>query len=189
MLDPSFFARDPRVVARELLGVRLALRAPDGSLRSGVIVETEAYLGEEDLASHARAGLTTRTAPMFGPPGRAYVYLCYGVHEMFNVTTLPEGEPSAVLIRALDPGPGVTRATHGPGRLTKALGITRAHNSLSLQGPLLTLHRAHVVDAHDVGNSPRIGVEFAGEWADRPWRFFDSRSTHLSQRTPRRSQG
>jgi len=169
--------------------MRLTLRAPGCPPRSGIIVETEAYLGEEDGASHARAGLTQRTAPMFGPPGRAYVYLCYGIHEMFNVTTLPEGEASAVLVRALEPGDGVTQPTHGPGRLTRALGITREHNGLSLQGPVLTLERARQVENGAVGTSPRIGVDFAGAWAEKPWRYFDCTSSHLSHAPSRRSAG
>src|SRR5581483_6430538 len=127
-LARSFYARPAEAVARDLLGKRLCLSRADGSLTVGRIVETEAYLGPRDLASHARFGRTGRTEVMFGPPGRAYVFLIYGMHSCLNVVTSPEGEAQAVLLRALEPRANLARSAVGPGRLCKALGIDRSFN-------------------------------------------------------------
>ena len=138
-----------------------------------MIVETEAYLGPEDGASHARFGPTARTSVMFGPGGVSYVYLCYGIHEMFNIVTGTEGEGQAVLIRAIAPlyglpdDPSVGR---GPGKVTKALGLDRSHDRQDLAKGLLYV-AAHVSDSV-VESGPRIGVDYAGEWANRPLRFW-----------------
>ena len=105
-LPPAFFARDTEVVARELLGCVLESHSPEGGT-SGLIVETEAYIGEHDLACHAAAGRTKRTEPLYGPPGMSYVYFIYGVHWCFNVVTRDTGSPSAVLVRAIEPLAGV----------------------------------------------------------------------------------
>ncbi len=174
VLAPEFYERDPLDVARDLLGAVLVRVAPDGTVRAGRIVETEAYRGEEDQACHARAGRTKRTETMYGPPGRAYVYLIYGMYDMLNTTAWPQGQPAAVLIRAIEPLVGLDGArTHGPGRLTRALGITaREHNGAPLQGPELYILRGRPVAERDVARGPRIGVAYAGEWAQRPWRLW-----------------
>lgn len=176
----AFYEQDPLVVARELLGM-LLVHVVDGAERAGRIVETEAYRGEEDLACHASPGRTTRNAPMYGPPGHAYVYLIYGMHEMFNVVTWPEGMPSAVLVRALEPVHGVAK-THGPGRLTKAMGIDRTLNTEDLRGERLFIVQGERVPDSAVERSPRIGVDYAGEWAARPWRFSVRGCGHVSRR-------
>ena len=118
-LPPEFFARAADRVARELLGTCLVVRGPDGRHARHLVFETEAYLGAHDLACHGRTGPTKRNATMFGPAGRWYVYLCYGMHWMLNIVTGSEGVPAAVLIRGV-------REHVGPGRLTKALGIDRS---------------------------------------------------------------
>lgn len=170
-LSPDFFARDTLQVARELLG-KLLVREFGGMRRWGRLIEVEAYLGPEDLAAHsARGRLTPRTRVMYGPPGHAYVYLVYGLHHCLNFVTADEGVPHAVLVRALEPGPAVDRAS-GPGLVCRALGIDR-----SLDGRLLTPPDLYVADdgvrVHDadVVTGPRVGVAYAGEWAQRPWRF------------------
>lgn len=165
-LPLSWYRRDPRVVARGLLGCALV-----HGERAGMIVETEAYLGPEDRASHARFGPTARAAVMFGPGGVSYVYLCYGVHEMFNVVAGRDGEAGAVLVRALAPllglpdDPAVAR---GPGKLTRALRIDRRHTGRALDGDALFVARWKRVRATA---GPRIGVDFAGAWAAEPFRF------------------
>jgi DNA-3-methyladenine glycosylase len=176
----AFFARPCLEVARDLVGLHLVHDGPGGE-RAGRIVEVEAYLGEKDQASHARFGPTPRARIMYGPPGRAYVYLIYGMYDCFNVVTEPRGRPGAVLIRALEPDPRVTQRTDGPGRLCRALGITRAHN-----GAPLTSGRLRILDrggpSPRLVTTPRIGVDYAGEWAARPLRLVDANSPHLSRR-------
>jgi DNA-3-methyladenine glycosylase len=187
VLDPAFYARETEVVARDLLGCVLECRTPDG-IASGRIVETEAYIGEHDLACHAAAGRTRRTEPLYGPPGIAYVYFIYGVHWCVNAVTRGEGEPSAVLIRALEPVRGIdlmrTRRpaarrdvdlTNGPGKLCAALGIGPSHNALPLDRPPLLIRPGDAVKDRDVVVTPRIGISQAADWplrwviADNPW--------------------
>ncbi len=182
-LPRSFYERDALVVARALLGSRLVVCPGEGRAPLVTrIVETEAYRGPTDLACHARAGVTPRTRTLFGPPGRAYVYLIYGMYELFNVVTLSEGSGHAVLIRAVEPVTGLepSARTSGPGRLTRALGLTRADNAVDL----VKGERVFVA-ARDrrprVRTSPRVGVAYAGIWADKPWRFFDDASPHVSR--------
>jgi DNA-3-methyladenine glycosylase len=152
-------------VARALLGKRLV----HGDA-SGRIVETEAYLGLADEASHAWRGLTPRTEVMFGPPGHAYVYLIYGIYDCLNVVSEPEGSPGCVLIRALEPITGVTGLTNGPGKLTRALGITLRHNGADLTRGELTVREPPVRGAaFQIGVSPRIGIT---RNVDLPLRFF-----------------
>lgn len=157
-------------VARELLGHWLVARSSDGSLLRARITETEAYHGPEDRACHASKGRTARTEVMYGPGGRWYVYLCYGIHEMLNLVTGPADWPAAVLIRAVE---GVT----GPGRVTKTFGIGRKHNGLSAasSGTGLWIERRDsdlVILPHEVLAGPRVGIDYAGtEWAAKPWRF------------------
>src|SRR5689334_22449200 len=138
-----------------------------------MIVETEAYLGPEDLASHARFGPTARTSVMFGPGGVSYVYLCYGIHQMFNIVTGAAGEGQAVLIRAIAPLAGLPddpAVGRGPGKVTKALGLDRRHDRQDLAlGPLFVA----ATDARPrLARGPRIGVDYAGAWAARPLRFW-----------------
>jgi DNA-3-methyladenine glycosylase len=168
-LPLRWYRRDPETIARALIGCALVHRD-----RAAMIVETEAYLGPEDLASHARFGSTTRNAVMFGPGGVSYVYLCYGVHEMFNVVTGAEGVAGAVLVRAAAPLialPDDDRALRGPGKLTKALGLSRRQDRVPLDGDDLFVARHRRVPPAAIARSPRIGVDYAGAWAKRPLRF------------------
>jgi len=162
-----FQSRDTVALARALLGKLLVAGEAGGTVRALRICEVEAYHGEADLACHASKGRTARTEVMYAAGGVWYVYLCYGIHEMLNLVTGPAGQPSAVLIRGLE---GIT----GPGRLTRALGITRRFNAqpaapatgLWLEDDGFRLTRAAVQA------TPRIGVDYAGEWAEKPWRFY-----------------
>jgi DNA-3-methyladenine glycosylase len=160
-------------VARELLG-KVLVREVDGARSWGRLVEVEAYLGPDDLAAHSRGGRRTpRTEVMFGKPGQAYVYLTYGMHWCLNFVTREEGVPQAVLVRALEPGPGVGRCG-GPGLVTRALRIDRALNGVRLQPPDL-----YVIDDGEprrrIFVTPRIGVQGTGRWERRLLRFcYDS---------------
>lgn len=184
-LPRSFFNRPTRTVARELLGCRL-VRKLGGTPLAGVIVETEAYIGERDLACHAKAGRTPRTQVMYGPPGFAYVYFTYGMHWMLNLVTEAEGFPAAVLIRALEPLEGIARMQElrggrplsqlasGPAKLTRALGIAREENGMDCcrPGSPLTLTRGEAVPPSSVATTPRIGLGQTPEpWLSKPWRF------------------
>jgi DNA-3-methyladenine glycosylase len=170
-LGAGFFARDTLVVARDLLG-KLLVREVAGRRRWGRLVEVEAYLGPDDLAAHsARGRLTPRTRVMYGPPGQAYVYLIYGLHHCLNFVTADEGVPHAILVRALEPGPGVGRCA-GPGLVCRSLEIDRTLNGRRLAPPDLYVADDGVrVDDADVVTGPRVGVAYAGEWALKPWRF------------------
>jgi DNA-3-methyladenine glycosylase len=164
-LGKPFFDRPADRVARELLGTWLVIRDADGRLTRHVVFETEAYLGAHDLACHGSRGLTRRNATMFGPAGRWYVYLCYGMHWMLNIVTGAEGVPAAVLIRGV--GGHV-----GPGRLTKALGIDRAFDGRpAARATGLWFESGAEVPRRLVGRTPRIGVGYAGDWAEKPLRF------------------
>lgn len=165
-LGPDFFARPATVVAPDLLGKFLVRRTPEGEA-AHLITEAEAYEGLDDRASHASKGKTARAAVMFGPPGHWYVYLVYGMHEMLNIVTGPDGHPSAVLLRGVE-------GIDGPGRLTKQLGITRAQNTLpaATQTGLWIEDRGVRITPRQIEQTPRIGVAYAGqEWAAKPWRF------------------
>ena len=183
-LPRTFYDRPTLVVARELLGCWLVHDLPPGR-REGRIVETEAYVGPDDRASHASRGRTSRTEVMFGRPGCAYVYLIYGMHHCLNVVTEAPGFPAAVLLRALEPGHGVALPTNGPGRLCRALGIDRGHDGQDLvTGPLWIERRGDPPPpAERIVAGRRIGVDYAGEWAERPWRFFLADSPHVSVRS------
>ena len=151
------------------------------SIRAGRIVETEAYLGPRDLAAHSARGRTPRTAVMFGPPGHAYVYFIYGFWNCLNVVTGRAGVPHAVLLRALEPLGGLTERTWGPGLLCRALHIDRRLNGADLRGDRLWLeHPRAPVRAVRIARATRIGVDYAGEWAQRPWRFYDRESPFVS---------
>ena len=169
VLGPSFFARDTTVVARDLLD-KVLVREMDGRRLWGRLVEVEAYLGPDDLAAHSRGGRrTARTEVMFGEPGHAYVYFTYGMHWCLNFVTREAGVPQAVLVRALEPGPGVGRCS-GPGLVTRALGIDGGLNGTPLKPPDL-----YVVDdgapRRRVHVTPRIGVQGTGRWEKRLLRY------------------
>ncbi|WP_368639377.1 DNA-3-methyladenine glycosylase [Castellaniella ginsengisoli] len=170
-LDRAFYDRPAEIVARDLLGRLLVHALPDG-LRAGRIVEVEAYLGPGDLAAHTSRGRTARTKAMFGPPGHAYIYLIYGMHHCMNVVTGPEGSGTAVLLRALAPVQGLDASTSGPGRLCRAMGVTHDHYGIDLCGDTLWLARDEAPAPAEIAASPRIGVDYAGEWAAKPLRFF-----------------
>lgn len=179
LLPPAFYARETLLVARDLLGMHLVHAAPGGR-QVGRIVETEAYKGPRDLAAHSSRGRTKRTEVMFGPPGHAYVYLIYGFWNCLNVVTAAAGVPHAVLIRALQPVAGITDTTHGPGLLCRAMGIDRGLNGASLLGPDLWIEKPAAYRPPRVARSARIGVDYAGDWALKPWRFFDRDSPYVS---------
>lgn len=167
-LSRSFFARDTHVVAKELLG-KVLVHKSRGKMLSGRICEVEAYIGEDDLASHARFGKTTRNAIMYGEAGHAYVYFIYGMYDMLNIVTDKKHFPAAVLIRAVNDW-------NGPGKLTRAMKITRKLNG----DDLVTSKRLYVADdgfrvpKSAIQTSPRIGVAYAGKHAQLPWRYFIS---------------
>lgn len=165
MLGDDFFARRVHDVARDLLGKYL-VRDADGEPARFLITEVEAYDGERDLACHASKGRTPRTDVLYRAPGTLYVYLCYGVHNMLNVVTDREEYPAAVLIRGVE---GVS----GPGRLTKALSVGRDLNGLaaSERNGLWFEESGTVVRPRDIQKTPRIGVDYAGKWAEKKWRY------------------
>ena len=181
ILPTKFYNRPTLTVARELLGARL-VRILDGVKLVGIITETEAYFGFDDLASHAKAGRTIRTVPMFGPPGHAYVYFTYGNHWMLNAVTEQEGFPAAVLIRAIQPIEGIEvmterrlgRDTLGPGKLTQALGITKSENNVNLTeaNSSLWIEAGQVIPDKSVTIGPRVGLNKTPQpWLSKPWRF------------------
>jgi DNA-3-methyladenine glycosylase len=204
ILPHSFYARPTLKVAEDLLGKVLVHRTRDGRA-SGVIVETEAYIGEDDPACHASFGRTARSEPLFGPPAFAYVYLNYGIHYLMNVVTEADGYPGAVLIRALQPLDGIAlmerrRAPggrsidehdlcRGPGNLTKALGITIQDNRLDLATSRLTIEDRGI-SVGRIATGPRIGIRVAVE---RPWRYWveghRSVSGHRTPASSKRSEG
>jgi DNA-3-methyladenine glycosylase len=184
-LSRSFFDRPALRVARQLLGTRL-VRLQDGQRLAGLIIETEAYRGEEDLGCHCRAGRTPRTQVMYGPPGYTYVYFTYGMHWLLNFVVEAEGFPAAVLIRAIQPVEGLAviadrrgrqparRWTDGPAKLTQALGIDGALNGADMCAPeaQLYLETGDPVPDASVTIGPRVGLYTVPEpWKSVPWRF------------------
>jgi DNA-3-methyladenine glycosylase len=180
-LPREFYARDTVTVARELLGCLLVHRV-DGEERSGRIVETEAYLGVEDLAAHSSRGITPRTRIMFGPPGHAYVYLIYGMHHCLNLVTEPEGHGTAVLLRALEPVHKLAGKTSGPGLLCKAMAIDRRLNGQDICSGELVVRPRPPGQAIAVVERPRIGVDYAGDWAALPLRFYIEGNAWISRK-------
>ena len=184
-LPRSFFNQTTTQVARELLGAHL-VRLEDGKRVSGLIVEAEAYRGEEDQGCHAKAGRTPRTQVMFGPPGHAYVYFTYGMHWMLNFVTEGEGFPAAVLIRAIVPSEGIEiiasrrnsqprqHWTDGPAKICQSLAITGEFNGIDLcapQAPIFVEPGAPIADQF-VTTGPRVGFNNVPEpWNSMPWRF------------------
>lgn len=163
-LGREFFERDARVVAEELLGKKMVV-----GNKSLIITETEAYLGVEDLASHARFGQTKRSSMMWSKGGTLYVYLIYGMYEMANVVTGEEGSPSAVLLRSGITGEGVK--VNGPGKFTKYLGINRKMNGVDLISSENIYFEEIDYRIVKILKTPRIGIAYAGEWASKEWRY------------------
>lgn len=196
-LTHSFYRRPDVVeISRELLGKVLCTKFPGQPLTSGVITETEAYCGRNDKACHANDGLrTARTEIMYRPGGVGYVYLCYGIHHLFNVVTNVEDRADAVLIRAIKPLDGTATilqrrnaaslspaVSAGPGRLTQALGIKTDHTGIDLTGHTIWIEDRGPTFANEkIAASPRIGVEYAGEHAKRLWRFFPQDNRWVSK--------
>jgi len=176
----DFFAREAETVARALLGAILCRSLPDGSVMRVRIVETEAYVGEHDLACHAARGRTRRTEVMYGAAGHAYVYFVYGMHHMFNVVTGTTGVAQAVLIRAAEPVAPPEGRLDGPARLTRALGIDMAVNKIDVTAPPLCFEAGPTPVR--ITATTRVGVDYAGDWAAARLRFYDSDSAHVSRR-------
>ena len=195
-LPESFYLNTDVVhLAKSLIGKYL-FTFIDGVTTGGYIVETEAYNGAIDRASHAFGNRNTpRTSTMFMEGGIAYVYLCYGIHEMFNVVTSVEGQPHAILIRAIDPTDGIEamlwrrnmetlkpNITRGPGSVAKALGISRAINAISLQEDTLWIEdRGLAIPDEEIASGPRVGVDYAGDDALLPYRFYVKGNVYVSK--------
>ena len=175
----AFYRRNAEILARDLIGAVLVHRRR-GRVYRARIVETEAYVGPHDLASHSSKGLTKRTEVMFGPAGHAYVYLIYGMYEMFNIVAGKTGSGQAVLVRAADPLDGWQADLSGPGRLTRGLGITRAHHGMDLTKDRLYILRGSGAMPR-IRKTRRIGVDYAGAWKNRLLRFYDADSPTVTR--------
>lgn len=183
------------VVARQLLGCTLVVPAADGTRVSGMIVETEAYIGPEDKASHAYGNRRTqRTETMFAAGGRAYVYFIYGMYYQFNVVTGVEDVPHAVLLRGLEPLEGIERMrerrpvkrdrdlTNGPGKLCQALGLDRSFNGEDLLGNRVWIEAGQKrIAPREIASGPRIGIDYAEEYIEKPWRFWIKDNVYVSR--------
>ena len=191
-LSRSFYSRSTLQVAQDLIG-KVLVRDFDGRRLSGRIVETEAYVGPHDLACHASKGHTPRTSIMFGPPGYAYVYMIYGFYFCLNVVTERKGYPAAVLIRGVEPLENLdfmrhlrnnperdTNIASGPGKLCMAMSIDKRLNGEDLLGQTLWLENGRV-DPGPIHTGPRVGVDYAGEYKDKPWRFYLANNPHVSK--------
>lgn len=188
--DRAWYDRPSTAVARDLLGSILVHASPEGTV-AGRLVEVEAYAGPEDLAAHSARGRTPRNEVMFGAPGHLYVYLIYGLHHCANVVCGPAGKPEAVLLRAAEVTGGLELARHrrgkgrdsrlasGPGNLGAAFGIDRSLNGIDLLGDRVWLEPG--VPPTTIAQRPRIGVDYAGQWATRPLRFLDPDDEHISR--------
>ena len=196
-LPREFYTRaNVLTVARDLLGKLLVVPAADGRRVSGMIVEVEAYRGPEDRASHAYGGRRTRrTETMYGEGGVAYVYFVYGMYYQFNVVSNFKDTPHAILVRALEPVEGVDlmrerrhshpdhNLTNGPGKLCIALGIDRALDGADLLGQRVWLEEFQRVTPRRIAKGPRIGIDYAQEWIDKPWRFWIRDNSFVSRKT------
>jgi DNA-3-methyladenine glycosylase len=185
ILPRSYFNRPTLKVARSLMGKYVVRKTEHGSM-AGLIVEVEAYVGPHDLACHASRGRTRRTDVLFGPPGIAYVYLIYGMYHCLNVVTEREGFPAAILIRAVEHRNTSSVLIDGPGRVCRAFHIDLSLNRWDLtlgEGLWLEDRGERITDA-DVLTAPRIGVDYAGEWAAKPFRF---RLARWAKTTPRQN--
>jgi len=191
-LSRDFYLQDTLLTAKSLLGKYLT-RTDGEAVTAGKIVETEAYLGPKDKAAHSyKANPFGRTNVMYGPGGFAYIYLIYGMHYCMNVVTAPENTPEAILIRALEPVAGIeimaarrgtdkiTSLCSGPGKLCKALEIDKSLYGADLCGDTLSITQGESVDPADIAVTPRIGVDYAGEAKDFPFRFLLRESPHVS---------
>jgi DNA-3-methyladenine glycosylase len=191
-LARSFYSRSTLQVAQDIHG-RVHLGDFDGRRLSGRIVETEAYVGPHDLACHASKGHTPRTSIMFGPAGYAYVYMIYGFYFCLNVVTERKGYPAAVLIRGVEPLENLdfmrqlrnnperdTNIASGPGKLCKAMSIDKRLNGEDLLGQTLWIEDRKL-DSGTILTSPRVGVDYAGEYKDKPWRFYLANNPHVSK--------
>lgn len=184
-IKKNFYNRNTIKVAQEILG-KFLVRKIGKKIIAGKIVETEAYVGPSDLASHASRGKTARTAPMFGPPGHAYVYLVYGLNYCFNIVTEKENYPAAVLIRAIEPTDGIDlikkfrknqkiifNLTNGPGKLCQALKIDKSLNNSDISKNILWVEdRGLKIKPSEIVAAKRIGVDYAGQYKNKPWRFY-----------------
>jgi len=201
-LPRFFYNQSALIVARQLLGARLVHILPDGTRLSGRIVETEAYTGIDDLASHGHSRRTPRNRPMYGPPGHAYIYFTYGNYWLFNVVCEPVDHPSAVLIRAIEPLEGLEematrrpgRALHewtsGPGKLVLALGISSVENTLDLTTTAnnLWLEPGAPLPDDRVRTGPRVGMGKTPEpWYSMPWRWWEAGNPFVSKGSGNRS--
>lgn len=195
-LPREFYTRaNVLTVTRELLGKLLVVPAPDGTRVSGIIVEAESYRGPEDRASHAYGGRrTNRTETMYQIGGRAYVYFVYGMYYQFNVVTNVAEIPHAVLIRAVEPVEGIEvmrkrrhnqpdhNLSNGPGKLCIALGIDRQLDRADLLGNQVWIEEGEKISARRIASGPRIGIDYAEEWAAKPWRFWIRDNVFVSKR-------
>ena len=194
-LPREFYTRtNVLTVARELLGKLLVVPAPDRTRVSGIIVETEAYRGPLDRASHAYGGRRTkRTETMYGIGGTVYIFFVYGMYNQFNVVTNGEDVPHAVLVRALEPVEGIElmrqrrhrqpdrNLTNGPGKLCIAMGIDRSLDRANLLGNDVWLEAGEEIPLRRIASGPRIGIDYAEQWVDKPWRFWVKENPNVSR--------
>ena len=194
-LARGFYTRtNVLTVARDLLGKLLVVPAPDGTRVSGIIVETEAYRGPRDRASHAYGGRRTkRTETMYGTGGTVYIFFVYGMYNQFNVVTNVNDVPHAVLVRALQPIEGIElmrgrrhgqpdrNLTNGPGKLCIAMGIDRKLDRADLLGNKVWLEAGERIPPRKIASGPRIGIDYAEEWVDKPWRFWVKDNAFVSR--------
>jgi DNA-3-methyladenine glycosylase len=196
-LPREFYIRsDVLEVARDLLGKKLVVPNRNGARVAGLIVETEAYRGPEDRASHAyNDRRTNRTETMYGRGGTAYVYFVYGMYNQFNVVTNVEGIPHAILVRAVEPSEGLDimrrrrrgrseyELTSGPGRLCLALGIDRKLDKADLLGERVWIEEGVSISPRQIARGPRIGIDYAESWISKPWRFWIKDNPFVSKKT------
>jgi DNA-3-methyladenine glycosylase len=196
-LPREFYTRpDVLEVARDLLGKKLVVPRRNGSRVAGIIVETEAYRGPEDRASHAYGGRrTNRTETMYGIGGAAYVYFVYGMYHQFNVVSNVENIPHAILVRALEPVEGLEimrrrrkgrseyELTSGPGRLCIAMGIDRRLDKADLLGNRVWIEEGVSISPREIARGPRIGIDYAEQWVTKPWRFWVKDNPFVSRRS------
>jgi DNA-3-methyladenine glycosylase len=195
-LPREFYTRSNVVtVARDLLGKLLVVPASNGRRVSGIIVETEAYGGPHDRAAHSYGGRRTkRTETMYGMGGTTYVFFVYGMYDQFNVVTNIEDIPQAVLVRAIEPVEGIElmrkrrqgqsdhNLTNGPGKLCIALGIDRKLDASNLLGRRVWIEEGETIPRSQIMSGPRIGIDYAKEWIDKPWRFWIKNNPFVSRR-------
>lgn len=184
IIPRSFYCRPTEIVARELLG-KCLVRCVGGVIRLGKIVETEAYLGSHDLASHSRFGKTKRTKVLFGPAGHSYIYFIYGIYYCLNIVTAGKESGSAVLIRAIEPVEGIREKTSGPGLLCRALNITINLNKCDVtQKGQLYIANSPEDEKITIVSSARVGIPYAKDWKDRPLRFYIKDNPFVSKTKP-----